>query len=121
MRRLADAGPRVDPDVRVTVGERLAYTITCSVNVTTQVVTWERSMAEIGVKALKATVSAVIEDVEGGAAYVVTKRGRPAAVLLPIEQAEDLVLANTDEFLRMRRRARAAYARGSSTSLGDLD
>ena len=34
-------------------------------------------MAEIGVKELKATASAVIEDVEAGAAYVVTKRGRP--------------------------------------------
>jgi prevent-host-death family protein len=78
-------------------------------------------MAEIGVKELKATVSAVIEDVERGAAYVVTKRGRPAAVLLPIDEAEDLVLANADEYVRMRRQARAAYAKGSSTGLGDLD
>jgi prevent-host-death family protein len=77
-------------------------------------------MAEIGVKELKATASAVIDDVEGGAAYVVTKRGRPAAVLLPIEEAEDLVLANADEYLRMRRAARAAYAKGRTTSLEDL-
>jgi prevent-host-death family protein len=73
-------------------------------------------MAEIGVKELKATASAVIEDVEAGAAYVVTRRGRPAAVLLPIEEAEDLVLANADEYVRMRRQARAAY----STNLDDL-
>jgi len=78
-------------------------------------------MAEIGVKQLKATASAVIEDVEAGAAYVVTKRGRPAAVLLPIEEAEDLVLANADEYVRMRRQARAAYAKGRRTSLGELD
>ena len=78
-------------------------------------------MAEIGVKELKATASPVIEEVEGGAAYVVTKRGRPAAVLLPIEEAEDLVLANADEYLRMRREARAAYAKGRATSLEDLD
>jgi len=77
-------------------------------------------MAEIGVKELKATVSAVIEKVEGGAAYVVTKRGRPTAVLLPIEEAEDLVLANADEYIRMRRQARAAYARGQAVGLGDL-
>ena len=77
-------------------------------------------MAEIGVKELKATASAVIEDVEAGAAYVVTKRGRPAAVLLPIEEAEDLVLANADEYVRMRRQARAAYAKGRTTSLDDL-
>jgi prevent-host-death family protein len=77
-------------------------------------------MAEIGVKELKASASAVIENVEGGAAYVVTKRGRPAAVLLPIEEAEDLVLSNADEYVRMRRAARAAHAKGRSTSLDDL-
>jgi prevent-host-death family protein len=59
--------------------------------------------------------------VEAGAAYIVTKRGRPAAVLLPIEEAEDLVLANADEYVRMRREARAAYSAGRSTSLEDLD
>ena len=78
-------------------------------------------MAEIGLKELKATASAVIEEVEGGAAYVVTKRGRPAAVLLPIEEAEDLVMANADEYIRMRRAGRAAYAKGRSTSLKELD
>jgi prevent-host-death family protein len=77
-------------------------------------------VAEIGVKELKATASAVIEQVEAGAAFVVTKRGRPAAVLMPIEEAEDLVLANADEYLRMRREARADYARGRSVGLGDL-
>jgi prevent-host-death family protein len=77
-------------------------------------------VAEIGVKELKATASAVIEQVEAGTAYIVTKRGRPAAVLMPIEDAQDLVLANADEYLRMRRDARAAYARGDTVGLGDL-
>jgi prevent-host-death family protein len=77
-------------------------------------------MAEIGVKELKATASAVIEEVEGGAAYVVTKRGRPAAVLIPVEEAEDLVLANADEYLRMRRAGRTAYAKGRTTDLKDV-
>jgi prevent-host-death family protein len=77
-------------------------------------------MAEIGVKELKTTASAIIEQVEGGAAYVITKRGRPAAVLLPIEEAEDLVLANADEYVRMRRAARSAYAKGRTTPLDDL-
>ncbi len=67
-------------------------------------------MAEIGVKELKATASAVIDEVEAGAAYVVTKRGRPAAVLLPVDEAEDLVLANADEYIRMRRAARTAHS-----------
>jgi len=78
-------------------------------------------VAEIGIKELKATASTVIENVEAGAAYVVTKRGRPAAVLLPVDEAEDLILANADEYVRLRRQARAAHARGRSTSLGDLD
>ena len=77
-------------------------------------------VAEIGIKELKTTASAVIENVEGGAAYVVTKRGRPAAVLLPVEEAEDLVLANADEYIRMRRQARAAYAKGRTISLRDV-
>lgn len=78
-------------------------------------------MAEIGIKELKATASAVIEEVEGGASYVVTKRGRPAAVLMSIDEAEDIVLAHADEYIRMRRAARAAYARGQSVPLCDLD
>jgi prevent-host-death family protein len=77
-------------------------------------------MAEIGVKELKATASAVIERVEGGAAFVVTKRGRPAAVLMPVEEAEDLVLANADEYVRMRRAGRRAYAQGKAVDLADL-
>ena len=78
-------------------------------------------MAEIGIKALKATASSVIDEVESGSAYVVTKRGRPAAVLLPVEEAEDLVLANADEFVRQRRLARADYAKGRTVGLEDLD
>lgn len=41
-------------------------------------------------------------------------------MLLPIEDAEDLVLANADEYLRMRREARTAYAKGRTTSLKGL-
>jgi prevent-host-death family protein len=78
-------------------------------------------MAEIEVKELKATASGVIDEVEGGAAYVVTKGGRPAAVLLPVEEAEDLVLANAEEYVRMRRLAQAAYTKGLTTKLKELD
>lgn len=77
-------------------------------------------MAEIGVKELKATASAVIDRVESGGAFVITRRGRPAAVLLPVEEAEDLVLANADEYVRMRREARTAFAKGRTVNLRDL-
>ena len=87
----------------------------------TEVVTLSgRPVAEIGLKELKASASAVIDRVESGTAYVVTRRGRPAAVLMPVEEAEDLVLANADEYLRMRREARAAYADGRTTDLSEL-
>ena len=76
-------------------------------------------MAEIGIKELKATASSVIDEVESGSAYVVTKRGRPAAVLLPIDEAEDLVLANADEYVRQRRLARADYDKGRTVKLED--
>jgi prevent-host-death family protein len=78
-------------------------------------------MAEIGIKELKATASSVIEQVDGGSSYVVTKRGRPAAVLLPIDEAEDLVLANADEYVRQRRLARTDYANKRTIGLEDLD
>ena len=69
---------------------------------------------------MKAAASQVIDDVESGAAYVVTKRGKPAAVLLPIDEAEDIVLANAGEFVRMRRQGRTAYKAGRTTRLKDL-
>lgn len=78
-------------------------------------------MAEIGIKELKSAASRIIEEVEAGASYVVTKRGRPAAAIVPIDEAEDLVLANAEQFIQMRRRARAAYRRGRTTNLRALD
>ncbi len=77
-------------------------------------------MAEIGLKELKAAASRVVDEVQAGASYVVTKRGRPAAVLMPIEEAEDLVLANATEYVRMRKQARRDHASGRSVPLHDL-
>ncbi len=77
-------------------------------------------MAEIGIKQLKAEASEVVGRVQDGTAYVVTKRGRPAAVILPIEDAEDIVLASANEYIRMRREGRAAYKNRLTTSLEDV-
>ena len=77
-------------------------------------------MAEIGIKELKSGASRVVDEVAAGRSYVITKRGRPAAAIVPIEEAEDLVLANAEELVSMRRRAREAYRRGRSTALEDL-
>ena len=77
-------------------------------------------MAEIGIKDLKSGASRVIEEVAGGRSYVVTKRGRAAAVIMPLEEAEDLVLAHAEELITMRRRARNAYRRGRTKKLTEL-
>lgn len=46
-------------------------------------------MAEIGIRDLKAQASRVLEEVRSrGARYVITKRGRPVGVLLPLESGE---------------------------------
>jgi prevent-host-death family protein len=76
-------------------------------------------MAEIGIKELKNTTSRVIERVEGGERVVVTKRGRPAAVIMSIEDAEDFVLAHADEFVRMRLSGRRDHEAGRSVGLDD--
>lgn len=77
-------------------------------------------MAEIGIRELKSGASRLIDEVQAGASYVVTKRGRAAAVLMPVEEAEDLVLANAEEYVEMRRRARRDYKKGRSLSLEDI-
>lgn len=77
-------------------------------------------MAEIGLKELKASASRVIDEVEAGGSYVVTKRGRPAAAIVPIEDAEDLVLANAEEFIRIRRRGRRSYVGKKGSRLGEI-
>jgi prevent-host-death family protein len=77
-------------------------------------------VAEIGIRELKSGASRVIEEVSSGRSYVVTKRGRAAAVIVPLEEAEDLVLANAEEYVSMRRRARAAYRKGRSRPLREL-
>jgi prevent-host-death family protein len=77
-------------------------------------------LSEIGVKQLKNTASRVIGDVEAGERVIVTKRGRPAAVIMSIEDAEDFVLAHAEELVEMRLSGRKAHREGRTTSLGEL-
>lgn len=77
-------------------------------------------MAEVGIKALKAHGSEIVSDVEEGNAYVMTRRGRPAAVILPIDEAKDAILANTVEFIKMRRRASSEHRQNHSIPIGEI-
>ena len=74
-------------------------------------------MAEIGIKDLKNQASRVIENVEEGATYLVTKRGHPSAVIMPVDEAGDYVLAHATEFVTMRLEARRAHRAGKATRL----
>lgn len=45
-------------------------------------------MTEVGIRELKAKASQILDDVrEHGARYVITRRGRPVGLLVPIERA----------------------------------
>ncbi len=77
-------------------------------------------MREIGIKELKNTASRVIEEVEAGERVVVTKRGRPTALILSMEDAEDFVLAFAEEYVEMRQRGRREYAAGETVALEDI-
>lgn len=77
-------------------------------------------MHEIGIKELKNTASRVLEEVEGGERVVVTKRGRPTAVIMSMEDAEDFVLAHAEEFAEMRLKGRSEQSAGETLSLDDV-
>jgi len=77
-------------------------------------------MREIGVKELKNTASRLLEEVEAGERVVITKRGRPTAVIMSMEDAEDFVLAHAEEFAEMRLKARREHAAGETVGLDDV-
>jgi prevent-host-death family protein len=77
-------------------------------------------LREIGIKELKNTASRVIEEVEAGERVVVTKRGRPTALIMSMEDAEDFVLAYAEEYVEMRQRGRREYAEGKSVPLDEI-
>lgn len=71
----------------------------------------------VAIRELKAKASEIVRSVEQGEAFLVTKRGRPVAVVLPFDvDAEDLILAEGDPFVRMRARARTELRGGRTTS-----
>ncbi len=72
-------------------------------------------METVGVRDLANRVSAVLDGLqEGGRPVVVTRRGKPVAVLSAIEAEEfyDYVLARTPEFVAGRKAAEERFARG---------
>ena len=70
-------------------------------------------MAAVGIRDLKARTSEIIDRVEKGEPFLVTKRGRAVSVLLPFgEEVEDMILARAPEFVRLWQRGRREYEQG---------
>src|SRR5512144_2111372 len=87
-------------------------------------------MEAVGIRELAERASAVVSEVERtGHSVLVTRRGRPVAVVTPIDVDAfyDYVLAHVPEYVRDMREAKERYARGESDSrpladvLADLD
>ncbi len=79
-------------------------------------------MPDIGVRELKANASGILRQVrERGVQYVVTLRGEPVGVLLPVDAAGEAAICQTpawDELLTLRAEiGRAWHADKHSTEL----
>jgi prevent-host-death family protein len=55
----------------------------------------------LGLRDAKASFSALVEAAERGEATMITKHGRPAAVVVPVEQARRLRLADRPSFVAL--------------------
>ena len=65
-------------------------------------------MAAVGIRDLKTHASEIVERAEAGEAFLVTRRGKPVAVVLPFSvDAEDLILAHAPQFMKLREEGRA--------------
>lgn len=78
-------------------------------------------MASVGIRELKIHASDIVERAEAGEAFLVTRRGKPVAVVLPFGvEAEDLVLANAPAFVKLRQEARGELRKGQTVGWESL-
>ncbi len=72
-------------------------------------------MAAVGIRDLKTHASDIVERAEAGEAFLVTRRGKPVAVVLPFTvDAEDLILAHAPRFIKLREEGRAELRKGKT-------
>ncbi len=78
-------------------------------------------MAAVGIRDLKTHASDIVERAEAGEAFLVTRRGKPVAVVLPFTiEAEDLILAHAARFIRLREEGRVELRKGKTVGWGSL-
>ncbi len=72
-------------------------------------------MATVGIRDLKTHASDIVERAEAGDAFLVTRRGKPVAVLLPFTiDTEDLILTHAPRFIKLREEGRADLRKGKT-------
>jgi prevent-host-death family protein len=78
-------------------------------------------MAAVGIRDLKTHASEIVERAEAGEAFLVTRRGKPVAVVLPFTvDVEDLILAHASPFIRLREEGRADLRKGNTVGWESL-
>ena len=78
-------------------------------------------MASVGIRDLKTHASDIVERAEAGEAFLVTRRGKPVAVVLPFAiEAEDLILGHALPFIRLRAEGRAELRKGKTVGWQSL-
>lgn len=78
-------------------------------------------MASVGIRDLKAHASDIVERAEAGEAFLVTRRGKPVAVVLPFGiEAEDLILARASAFIKLREEGRTELRKGTTVGWESL-
>lgn len=80
------------------------------------------SVGVVNIRELSRDTGRVLEKVERGGSFLVTRHGHPVAAVTPIDQEalEDFILANAPEFAAGRREADRELASGNTVSLADF-
>jgi prevent-host-death family protein len=79
-------------------------------------------VATIGIRAFKEQAAALVGRAEGGEPIVVSRRGKPVAVLLPLDMdIDEILLANSTALAERRAAALRELARGEVVRGEDLD
>lgn len=76
----------------------------------------------VGIRELKNRAAEIVRALDqGGAAVVVTRHGRPTALILPIDspEAEDYALSHAAEIVASLRGAEADHRAGRTVGLGE--
>jgi prevent-host-death family protein len=77
-------------------------------------------MAEVSLKQLGSNASRVVRAVEEGDRVLVTKRSRPAAVILSVDEAEDYLLALEPKFAPRREQGRRDFGGSRAVPLDEI-